>query len=311
MGDDGSFQAPESEQAQSKPGLEKGMAPPSESSRLESSHGFVEYVGSNKLKDKKVLITGGDSGIGRSVAVLMAREGADITIVYLPQEQEDAEKTKGLVENEDRSCLLIPGDLRKNQTCERAVKEHVDRFEKINVLVNNASQQYICKDFTQIDLDQVEDLFRTNILQMFAITKYALPHMSKGDSIINNTSVVTFRGSSSMVDYASTKGAIVGFTRSLALQLIPKGIRVNAVAPGAIYTPIQVDTRDPKSMEGWGSDKQLGRPGQPSEVAPSFVFLASKDASFYCMGLSSPPFSFQVTDPLAAGQILHCYPLGD
>ncbi|KAJ5238058.1 hypothetical protein N7489_008149 [Penicillium chrysogenum] len=294
MGDDGTFQAPESKQAQSKPGLETGMAPPSESSRLESSHGFVEYVGSNKLKDKKVLITGGESsGIGRSIAVLMAREGADITIVYLPQEQEDAEKTKGLVENEDRSCLLIPGDLRKNQTCERAVKEHVDRFKKINVLVNNASQQYMCKDITQIDLDQVEDLFRTNILQMFAITKYALPHMSKGDSIINNTSVVTFRGSSSMVDYASTKGAIVGFTRSLALQLIPKGIRVNAVAPGAIYTPIQVDTRDPKSMEGWGSDKQLGRPGQPSEVAPSFVFLASKDASFY------------------SGQTLHCYPLGD
>ncbi|KAJ5033859.1 hypothetical protein NUH16_005277 [Penicillium rubens] len=191
MGDDGTFQAPESKQAQSKPG---------------------------------------SSGIGRSVAVLMAREGADITIVYLPQEQEDAEETKGLVENEDRSCLLIPGDLRKNQTCERAVKEHVDRFKKINVLVNNASQQYMCKDITQIDLDQVEDLFRTNILQMFAITKYALPHMSKGDSIINNTSVVTFRGSSSMVDYASTKGAIVGFTRSLALQLIPKGIRVNAVA---------------------------------------------------------------------------------
>lgn len=182
MGDDGTFQAPESKQAQSKPGLETGMAPPSESSRLESSHGFVEYVGSNKLKDKKVLITGGDSGIGRSVAVLMAREGADITIVYLPQEQEDAEETKGLVENEDRSCLLIPGDLRKNQTCERAVKEHVDRFKKINVLVNNASQQYMCKDITQIDLDQVEDLFRTNILQMFAITKYALPHMSKGDS---------------------------------------------------------------------------------------------------------------------------------
>ncbi|KAJ9484562.1 hypothetical protein VN97_g8812 [Penicillium thymicola] len=290
MGRDGAFQVPESKQTQAKPGLEKEMAPPSEASKLESSAGLVEYVGSNKLQNKKALITGGDSGIGRSVAVLMAREGADITIVYLPQEQVDAEKTKELVEREGRSCLLIPGDLRSNETCEKAVKEHVDRFNEINVLVNNASQQYICQDFAQIDLKQVEDLFRTNILQMFAITKYALPFMSKGDSVINNASVVTFRGSSSMVDYASTKGAIVGFTRSLALQLGPKGIRVNAVAPGAIYTPIQVDTRDPNSMAGWGSNKQLGRPGQPSEVAPSFVFLASKDATFYCMDLISVLF---------------------
>ncbi|OGE56942.1 hypothetical protein PENARI_c002G04250 [Penicillium arizonense] len=293
MGSDGAFQVPKSKQAQSKPGLEKYMTPPSETTKLESSAGFVEYVGSNKLKDKKALITGGDSGIGRSIAVLMAREGADITIVYLPQEQEDANKTKELVESAGHSCLLISGDLRSNQTCEKAVKEHVDRFKGINILVNNASQQYMRKDFTQTDLGQVEDLFRTNILQMFAITKYALPYMSKGDSVINNTSVVTFRGSSSMVDYASTKGAIVGFTRSLALQLAPKGIRVNAVAPGAIYTPIQVDTRDPDSMKGWGSNSQLGRPGQPSEVAPSFVFLASKDASLY------------------SGQTLHCYPLGD
>ncbi|OKL59412.1 hypothetical protein UA08_05084 [Talaromyces atroroseus] len=289
----GSFEAPRAKQTQEKPGLETRMQPPSESTRLESSTGLVEYVGSNKLKDKKALITGGDSGIGRSVAVLFAREGADITIVYLPREQEDAEKTKSLVQKEGRACHLIAGDLRENATCESAVKEHVDRFKQINILVNNASQQYVCKDLAQIDLDQVENCFRTNILQMFAITKYALPHMSKGDSIINNTSVVTFRGSSSMVDYAATKGAIVGFTRSLSLQLIPKGIRVNAVAPGAIYTPIQVDSRDAESMEGWGSNKQLGRPGQASEVATSFVFLASKDASFY------------------SGQILHCYPLGD
>ncbi|KAJ5448428.1 hypothetical protein N7445_003249, partial [Penicillium cf. griseofulvum] len=300
----------------SQMGDEKDMVPPSESSRLESSNGFVEYIGSNKLKDKKVLITRGESvasillsilrslltsrssGIGRSVTVLMAREGADITIVYLPEEQEDANVTKELVENEKRSCLLIRGDLRNNKSMQAKYFPSAasfagsqifsfvlySRFKKINVLVNNASQQYICKDFTQIELDQVEDLFRTNILQMFAITKYALPHV-KGrlvrhiatvfaHRIINNTSVVTFRGSSSMVDYASTKGAIVGFTRSLVLQLTPKGIRYASYSnandsPGAIYTPIQLDTRDPSSMEGWGSDKQLGRPGQPSEVAPA------------------------------------------
>ncbi|RAH82445.1 oxidoreductase [Aspergillus japonicus CBS 114.51] len=293
MGKDGTFQPPQAKQAQSKPGLEKEMAPSSESTKLEGSEGFVEYTGSNKLKDKKVLITGGDSGIGRSVAALMAREGADITIVYLPEEQEDAEHTKQLVEKEGRSCLLVPGDLRKNETCKKAVEEHVNKFKHINVLVNNASKQYMCKDLAEIDLDKVEDTFRTNILQMIAITKYALPHMSKGDSIINNTSVTTFRGSGTMVDYASTKGAIVGFTRSLALQLMPKGIRVNAVAPGSVYTPIQIDTRDAESMEGWASGKPLGRPGQPSEVATSFVFLASKDASFY------------------SGQVLHCYPLGE
>jgi NAD(P)-dependent dehydrogenase (short-subunit alcohol dehydrogenase family) len=168
-----------------------------------------------------------------------------------------------------------------------------DRHGALNVLVNNASKQYSCSNFAEIDLEKVEDTFQSNILQMIAITKYALPHMSKGDSIINNTSVVTFRGTSGMVDYAATKGAIVGFTRSLAKQLMPKGIRVNAVAPGVIYTPIQADTRDAESMKDLGSEKNLGRPGQASEVATSFVFLATPDSSFYY------------------GQVLHCYPLGD
>ncbi|RHZ66740.1 uncharacterized protein CDV56_108005 [Aspergillus thermomutatus] len=309
MGKDTTFRAPDKAQSQEKPGLEKEMMPPSEPTKLESQGGFKEYVGSGKLKGKSVLITGGDSGIGRAVAALMAREGANITIVYLPEEEEDAQETKRLVEGENKECVLFSGDLRDRETCRRAVEAHVQRYGHIHVLVNNASKQYMCKDFAQIDLDQVEDVFKSNIIQMIAVTKFALPHMAKGDSyvysyngtkmelkvsrIINNTSVTTFRGSSSMVDYAATKGAIVGFTRSLAAQLIPKGIRVNAVAPGAIYTPIQVDTRDADQMEGWGSQHPLGRPGEPSEVATSFVFLASADASLYY------------------GQILHCYPLGD
>ncbi|KAJ5865411.1 uncharacterized protein N7529_007327 [Penicillium soppii] len=269
------------------------MAPSSEVTKLDGSDGPTEYIGANKLKDKKVLITGGDSGIGRSVAILMAREGADITIVYLPQEQRDAEDTKKMVEAENKKCHLIPGDLRKYEFCRQAVEEHLQQHGALNVLVNNASKQYSCSNFAEIDLAKVEDTFQSNILQMIAITKYALPHMSKGDSIINNTSVVTFRGTSGMVDYAATKGAIVGFTRSLAKQLMPKGIRVNAVAPGVIYTPIQADTRDAESMKDLGAGKSLGRPGQASEVATSFVFLATPDSSFYY------------------GQILHCYPLGD
>ncbi|KAJ5550345.1 hypothetical protein N7461_005043 [Penicillium sp. DV-2018c] len=287
------FQPPKAEQSQQWPGLESEMQPPSEVSRLQGSEGLQEYVGAGKLKNKKVLITGGDSGIGRSVAVLMAREGADITIVYLPQEQKDAEQTKKLVESEKRSCLLVPGDLRQRDFCRKAVEEHIRQYKTLNVLVNNASKQYTCNDLADIDLDKVEDTFQSNIVQMFAVTKYALPHMTKGDSIINNTSVVTFRGTAGMVDYAATKGAIVGFTRSLAKQLMPKGIRVNAVAPGVVYTPIQADTKSAEGMSGLGESKGLGRPGQASEIATSFVFLASHDSSFYY------------------GQILHCYPLGD
>ncbi|KAL4937284.1 hypothetical protein BDV06DRAFT_232695 [Aspergillus oleicola] len=293
MAKDKTFQAPASAQTQQTPGLETKMQPPSEATKLETPDGIAEYIGSNKLKGKKALITGGDSGIGRSVAALFAREGADVSIVYLPVEEEDAQGTKELVQKEGKECLLIPGDLRKKDFCKRAVDEHFKKFGKINILINNASKQYMCPDIAQIDLDQVQDVFETNIIQMFAVTKFALSHMGKGDSIINNTSVTAFRGTKSMVDYASTKGAIVGFTRALAQQLVVKGIRVNAVAPGSTYTPIQVDTRDAESMQGWASGKPLGRPGQPSEVATSFVFLASSDASLYY------------------GQILHPYPLGE
>ncbi|KAL4987464.1 hypothetical protein BDW68DRAFT_177837 [Aspergillus falconensis] len=293
MAKDNTFQAPGSAQTQNKPGLESEMQPASEATKLETAGGIKDYKGSGKLQGKKALITGGDSGIGRSVAALYAKEGADITIVYLPVEEDDAQETKRLVEAEGRQCLLLSGDLRDRDFCKTAVDSHVQKYGHINILVNNASQQFSCPDLAQINLDTVADVFQTNIIQMFAMTKFSLPHMSKGDSIINNTSVTAFRGTSSMVDYASTKGAIVGFTRSAALQLIPKGIRVNAVAPGSTYTPIQVDTRDAEQMQGWASSKPLGRPGQPSEVATSFVFLASSDASLFC------------------GQILHPYPLGE
>ncbi|KAJ5184951.1 Short-chain dehydrogenase/reductase SDR [Penicillium cf. griseofulvum] len=293
MGEHGAFKPAPGAQAQNKPGLESVMIEPSESTKLEGSRGFSEYAGSGKLKSKNALITGGDSGIGRSVAILMAREGADVSIVYLPSEQPDAQTTKKSVEQENQACLLIQGDLRDRNSCRRAVDEHVKKYGSINVLVNNASKQYLCTQFEDIDLDKTEDIFRTNVIQMISMAKFALPHMTRGDSIINTSSVVAFRGSGTMIDYASTKGAIVSFTRALATYLIPKGIRVNAVAPGAIYTPIQVDTRDPQQMEGWGQKARLGRPGEPSEVATSFVFLASADASLYY------------------GQVMHCYPLGD
>lgn len=289
----GSFKPVEQAQHQDLPGLEKHMQPSSETTALEGKGGHVEYLAAGKLKGNKAFITGGDSGIGRSVAVLFAREGSDVTIVYLPEEQEDAEQTKKMVEAEGKQCLLIAGNLMDYETCRKAIQQHVDKFGKIHVLVNNASKQIMCPDLTQINLDDVESTFRSNILQMFAITKYALPHMEKGGSIINTTSTVAFRGTASMVDYAATKGAIVSFTRSLAQQLIPKGIRVNAVAPGPVHTPLQPASRPAEQMEGFGKNSKLGRPGQPSEVAPSFVFLASKDAELYY------------------GQVMHAYPLGD
>lgn len=292
-GQQGQFKPVEQAQQQSLPGTEKDMAPTSEATKLEGSDSFVEYKGVGKLRGKKVLITGGDSGIGRSVAILMAREGADITIVYLPEEQEDAEATKRSVEREGQSCLLIPTDLMVNENCRKVVEEHVKKYGKLDVLVNNAGKQFMCKDFAEINLDNVESTFRSNILAMFALTKYALPHLEKGSSIINTTSVVAFRGTTSMIDYASTKGAIVSFTQSLAKNLAPKGIRVNAVAPGPVHTPLQPASRPAEQMEGFGSDSQIGRPGQPSEIAPSFVFLASKEAELYY------------------GQILHPYPFGD
>lgn len=292
-GSGGRFDPVKEKQAQPQPGLEKDMKPTSEATKLEGREGFIEYRGNNKLKDMKAIITGGDSGIGRSVAILYAREGADVTIVYLPEEETDAKATKQAVEAEGQTCLLVAGNLMDNDTCKSAVDQHVKKFGRVDILVNNASKQFMCKNFANINLDDVESVFRSNILQMFAMTKFSLPHMSKGSSIINTTSVVAFRGTGSMVDYGSTKGAIVGFTYSLSKSLTPQGIRVNAVAPGPVHTPIQVASRPPEQMEGFGSGSQIGRPGQPSEIAPTFVFLATPEAALYY------------------GQVLHPYPMGD
>ncbi|RPB04355.1 oxidoreductase [Choiromyces venosus 120613-1] len=292
-GSGGEFKANIPPLSQNLPGLEKELAPTPESTRLEGPTGFREYVGSGKLRDYAVLITGGDSGIGRSVAALMAREGADCTIVHLPQEQPDAEDAKKLVESAGRKCLLVPFDLENYKDAGSIIEKHMKEYGRLDTLVNNASKQMQCKEFSEIDLDNVSSTFNTNILQMFAVTKYALPHMKKGSSIINTTSVVAFRGTPSMVDYAATKGAIASFTRALAKNLTPKGIRVNAVAPGPVHTPLQPSSRPDEQMEGFGSKSQIGRPGQPSEVATSYVFLASAEASLYY------------------GQILHPYPLGD
>ncbi|KAI0071064.1 general stress protein 39 [Panus rudis PR-1116 ss-1] len=280
-------------QKQDLPGLQKDMAPEPFDTKLETASGPKEYIGIGKLKGKKALITGGDSGIGRAVAILFAREGADVTIVHLPEEQKDADDTITAIKNEGREGLSIAYNLEDFKNASTVIDKHIQKFGKIDILVNNASKQTMEKDFANIDLDNVESVFKSNILQMFAITKFALPHMSKGASIINTTSVTTFKGSPAMVDYTATKGAIVGFTRALAKQLIPKGIRVNAVAPGPVHTPLQPASRPAEQMEGFGEHSQIGRPGQPSEIAPSYVFLASAEAELYY------------------GQILHPYPLGD
>ncbi|KIW21540.1 hypothetical protein PV08_02120 [Exophiala spinifera] len=243
-----------------------------------------DYEGRGLLKDKAVLITGGDSGIGRSVAILMAREGADITIVYLEEEEPDAKWTKSQIEKAGRQCQLLALDITSEDNCRKAIDAHLSKFGKLSVLVNNAAMQEICEDHSQIDLGVVERTFRTNVLSMFAMTKFALPHMKRGCSIVNSCSVAAYMGNPKLVDYSSTKGAISTFTRSLAQQLAPKGIRVNAVAPGIIWTPLQPATKGnpPEAMDSLGvSEAPLQRPGMPIEVATAYVFLASPLASYF------------------------------
>ena len=236
--------------------------------------------GSGKLVGKVALITGGDSGIGRAVAVAFAREGADVTVSYLDEHQ-DAEETKRLVEAEGRRCVLVPGDIGDEELCLSAVRRTVDELGRLDILVNNAAEQRTTSSIEEISTEQLERTFRTNIFAMFHLTKAALPHLGEGSTIINSTSVTAYRGSASLLDYASTKGAIVAFTRSLSLQLVERGIRVNGVAPGPIWTPLIPATMPPDKVEQFGSQVPMGRPGQPEEVAPSYVFLASDDASYF------------------------------
>ena len=237
------------------------------------------YRGSRKLEGNVALITGGDSGIGRSVAVLFAREGADVVVVYL-DEHEDAETTKTLVEAEGRRCLTLAGDVGRKAFCEEAVEKAVGEFGRLDVLVNNAAVQFVQEELTDISEEQLEQTFRTNIFAYFFLAQAALPHLGEGASIINTTSVTAFQGHPALLDYSSTKGAILAFTRALSENLADRGIRVNAVAPGPIWTPLIPASFSAEQVDEFGQDTPMGRPGQPEEVAPSYVFLASQDASY-------------------------------
>lgn len=255
-----------------QPGIEKEMEP-----RPESHAPW--YRGSGKLEDKVALITGGDSGIGRSVAVLFAREGADVAIVYLDEHQ-DADETRKMVEAEGRRCLTIAGDVGERAFCVEAVNEVVEEFGNLDILVNNAAVQYVKQSIDEISEEQLERTFRTNIFAYFFMAQAALPHLKDGSSIINTTSITAYRGKDVLLDYSATKGAIVAFTRSLSQSVVDRGIRVNGVAPGPIWTPLIPASFPAEQVEEFGKSSPMGRAGQPEEVAPSYVFLAARDASY-------------------------------
>jgi NAD(P)-dependent dehydrogenase (short-subunit alcohol dehydrogenase family) len=258
------------EQDQNLPGKEHKMNPEPEVIRK-------NYKGSEKLKGKVALITGGDSGIGRSVAVHFAHEGANVAIVYLAADK-DAEDTKKMVEEAGQECLVLKGDLKEEQFCRQIVKDTVERFGGLNILVNNAAIQYPKESPEKIDAKQLHDTFRTNIYSFFFTVEEALKHLKEGDTIINTTSVVSYWGHEMLLDYSSTKGAITSYTRSLAKMLAQKNIRVNGVAPGPIWTPLIPATFD--EVSEFGQNTPMGRAGQPSEVAPAYVFLASEDSTY-------------------------------
>lgn len=240
-----------------------------------------QMPGSGKLEGKKCVITGGDSGIGRAVAVAFAREGADVAIIFLPVEQKDADATVKYIEKKyKKKCIPVSSDISEEINCKKAIDTILQDFVKIDVLVNNAAVQYPEDSFENITAKNLLETFSVNILGMFWMTKAVLPHMPRGGNIINTTSVTAYRGSSSLIDYSSTKGAIVSFTRSLSSSLVEKEIRVNGVAPGPIWTPLIPATFPEDKVQKFGTDVPMKRPGQPAEVAPAYVFLASDDASY-------------------------------
>jgi NAD(P)-dependent dehydrogenase (short-subunit alcohol dehydrogenase family) len=259
-------------QRQSQPGIEEEMTPGPDPGPRQR--------GSGKLAGKVALISGGDSGIGRAVAVLFAREGADVAIGHLAEEDTDATETVKLVEAEGRRCLTLPGDVGDEAFCRQAVERTVRELGRLDVLVNNAAEQHQTDSIAEISAEQLERTFRTNIFAMFFLTKAALPHLGEGSAIVNTTSVTAYQGNPSLLDYSSTKGAIVAFTRSLSQQLIGQGIRVNAVAPGPIWTPLIPATFPEDKVASFGKDVPMGRPGQPEEVAPCYLFLATDDSSY-------------------------------
>jgi len=265
------IESPPRQHQERQPGADDKMTPrPDYAPREEGGY---------RLLDKVALIPGGDSGIGRATAIAFAREGARIALVYL-NEENDAEATRGLVEKEGRECLVIPGDVGDPETCKRAVAETLKRYGRIDVLVNNAGEQHPQPSITDIPPEQLERTFRTNVFGYFFMIQATLPHLKEGSSIINIASVTAYKGNPTLVDYSATKGAIVALTRALALQLADKNIRVNAVAPGPIWTPLIPSTFEPEQVERFGKNTPLGRVGQPNEVAPSLVFLACSDASY-------------------------------
>jgi NAD(P)-dependent dehydrogenase (short-subunit alcohol dehydrogenase family) len=237
------------------------------------------FRGSGRLEGKVAIVTGGDSGIGRAVSVLFAREGADVAIVYL-EEGEDARETVRLVEGEGQKCLAIAGDVGDASFCKQVVSQVVDRLGRLDVLINNAAEQHPKKDVGEITQEQLERTFRTNIFGYFYMTQAALPHLKAGAAIVNCGSVTAYRGSPQLLDYSATKGAITTFTRSLAQSLVDKGIRVNGVAPGPIWTPLIPSTFDEDKVKSFGANTPMKRPGQPNEVAPCFLFLACDDSSY-------------------------------
>lgn len=240
------------------------------------------YPGSGRLEGKVAIVTGADSGIGRAVAALFAREGADITIVYCANEEaEDAKKTKSIVEKEGRKAICLKGDLGHQDFADKVVAATIDRFGKLDILVNDAGEQHPDDEIVDITEDQLRRTFQTNIFSMFFMVQAARPHLGKGSAIVNCTSVTMYKGSANLLDYSATKGAITAFTRSLSENLIDDGIRVNAVAPGPIWTPLNpFGGQPPEDMKDFGKDTPMGRPGQPNEVAPAFLFLACEDSSY-------------------------------
>jgi NAD(P)-dependent dehydrogenase (short-subunit alcohol dehydrogenase family) len=255
-----------------QPGVEKEMKPKPEA---ETPH----HIGTGKLQDKVAIITGGDSGIGRAVAIAFAKEGAKVVVSYL-NEHADAKETKKLVEKEGGECLLMAGDIGKEEFCKKIVKKTLEQFRRLDVLVNNAAEQHPTEDLEKISEKQLERTFRTNIFSFFFLTKAALAHLKKGSTIINTASVTAYRGSEHLLDYAATKGAIVAFTRSLAKNLAEKEIRVNGVAPGPVWTPLIPSTFSPEEVAKFGTSVPMKRVGEPSEIAPCYVFLASEDSSY-------------------------------